>query len=144
MSDVVGGRVKPPAEQSTAELIQNASEQISRLVRDELRLARAELASKGRTAGIGVGLLGGGGVVALYGVAALLTALVLGLAEVMPAWVAALLVGVVLLAVAGVLALVGRGRVREAAPPVPEETVASVRRDIGAVANAVKERGEHR
>ncbi|HET8660465.1 MAG TPA: phage holin family protein [Micromonosporaceae bacterium] len=144
MSDVVGGGVKPPAEQSTAELIQNASEQISRLVRDELRLARAELTSKGRTAGIGVGLLGGGGIVALYGVAALLTALVLGLAEAMPAWAAALLVGVVLLAVAGVLALVGRGRVREAAPPVPEETVASVRRDIGAVASAVKERGEHR
>ncbi|HZN17550.1 MAG TPA: phage holin family protein [Micromonosporaceae bacterium] len=144
MSDVVGGRVKPPAEQSTAELIQRASEQITRLVRDELRLARAELSDKGRTAGIGLGLLGGGGVVAMYGVAALLTALVLGLAEAMPAWVAALLVGAVLLAVAGVLALVGRGRVREAAPPVPEETVASVRRDIGAVASAVKERGEHR
>lgn len=144
MSDVVGGRVKPPAEQSTAELIQHASEQISRLVRDELRLARAELSQKGRTAGIGVGLLGGGGVVALYGVAALLTALVLGLAEVMPAWAAALIVGLGLLAVAGVLAVVGRGRVRDAAPPVPEETVASVRRDIGAVASAVKERGEHR
>jgi hypothetical protein len=121
---------------STGELVRNAAEQISRLVRDELALAKAEMADKGKRAGVGAGLLGGGGVVALYGVAALIAALILGLAEGLPAWLAALIVGVVLLGAAGVMALVGRSRVREALPPVPEETVRSVRADI----DEVKER----
>jgi hypothetical protein len=115
---------------STADLVRQAAEQISRLVRDELALARTEMMAKGRRAGAGAGLLGGGGVVALYGVAALIAALILGLAQAMPAWLAALIVGVVLLAVAGGLALLGRARVKQALPPVPEETVASVRADI--------------
>jgi hypothetical protein len=121
---------------STGELVRHAAEQISRLVRDELALARAEMTAKGKQAGVGAGLLGGGGVVALYGVAVLIAALILGLAAVLPAWLAALIVGVVLLGAAGVLALIGRSRVREALPPVPEETVRSVRADI----DEVKER----
>jgi len=130
-----------PTEPSIADLVQRATEQTSRLVRDELRLAKLELAEKGKQAGAGAGLLGGGGLVALYGVAALLAALVLGLAEVMPGWLAALLVGVVLLLVAGVLAIAGRARVRRATPPVPEEAMDSLKRDIDAVTSAVKERG---
>jgi uncharacterized membrane protein YqjE len=131
-----GGTAVP--EPSTGELVRQAAEQISRLVRDELALARVEMTEKGKRAGMGAGLLGGGGVVALYGVAALLTAVVLALAEVMPAWLAALIVAVVLFAVAGVLAVLGRKRVKQATPPVPEETVRSVKADI----DEVKERAQ--
>ena len=88
-------------------------------MRDELALARAEMTEKGKKAGVGAGLLGGGGLVALYGVAALLTAVVLGLAEAMPPWLAALIVAVVLFAVAGGLAISGRRQVAQASPPLP-------------------------
>ncbi|MFY1691250.1 phage holin family protein [Plantactinospora sp. WMMB782] len=130
MSDVTpdGSTGHTPA--STAELVHRAAEQVSRLVRDELALARAEMTEKGKRAGVGAGLLGSGGLVAMYGVAALLAAVVLGLAEVMPGWLAALLVSVLLFACAAGLALLGRGRLRQAGPPVPEEAVRSVRADI--------------
>jgi len=127
-------------ERSTAELVKTASEQISRLVHDELRLAQAELAAKGKHVGVGAGLFGAAGLIALYGVAAVLTAAVLLLAVVMPAWVAAVLVGVLLLAVAGALALVGKRQVTQATPVVPADSVASVKADVAAVTDAVKER----
>jgi hypothetical protein len=127
------------SQRSTSELVKTASVQISRLVRDELRLAQAELAQKGKHAGIGAGLFGAGGLIALYGVAAILTAVVLLLAYVMPAWVAAVIVGVLLLGVAGVLALVGKKQVQQAAPPVPEDTVDNVKADVAAVTGAVRE-----
>ncbi len=128
----------PAAESSTGELVRQAAEQISRLVRDELALAKAEMTQKGKKAGVGAGLLGGGGVVALYGVAALLATVVLALAEAMPAWLAALIVAVVLFATAGVLALLGRRQVQQATPPVPRETVRNVKADI----DEVKERAQ--
>jgi hypothetical protein len=96
------------------------------------------MTEKGKKAGVGAGLLGGGGLVALYGVAALLTAVVLGLAEAMPAWLAAMIVAVVLFAVAGVLALLGRREVKQATPPVPKQAVESVKADI----DEVKERAQ--
>nr|MDT0656557.1 phage holin family protein [Micromonospora sp. DSM 115978] len=143
MADVVnGGTSRPVAEQSTAELVQRATEQMSQLVRDELTLARAELTEKGRHAGIGVGLFGGGGALALYGLGVLIAALVLLLALAVPAWVAALIVAVVLFAVAGVLALSGRRQVRQAVPPVPSAAVRSVRADVDTVTSAVKDRGQ--
>jgi membrane protein implicated in regulation of membrane protease activity len=117
-------------------LVRQSAEQISRLVRDELALAKAEMTEKGKKAGVGAGLLGGGGVVALFGVAALLATVVLALAEAMPGWLAALIVTVVLFAAAGVLALLGRRRLQQATPPVPQETVRSVKADI----DEVKER----
>ena len=123
---------------STGDLVRQAAEQISRLVRDELALARVEMTEKGKRVGVGAGLLSGGGLVALYAVAALLTAAVLGLAEAMPAWLAALIVAVVLFAAAGVLALIGRRKVSQGSPPVPEETVRSVKADI----DEVKERAK--
>lgn len=142
MADVVnGGPSRPVTEQSTAELVQRATEQMSQLVRDELALARAELTEKGKHAGIGVGLFGGGGALALYGLGALIAAVVLLLALVMPAWVAALIVAVVLFAVAAVLALSGRKQVRQAVPPVPTAAVSSVRADVDTVTSAVKDRG---
>ncbi|MFI6453252.1 phage holin family protein [Streptosporangium amethystogenes] len=117
----------------TSELIRQMSEQVSRLVRDELRLAKAELTEKGKHAGIGAGLFGGAGVVALFGAGSLVAAVILLLAYVMPAWVAAAVVGVVLLALAGVLGFSGKRQVAEAAPPTPARTIESVRDDIYAV-----------
>lgn len=127
---------------STAELVHDAGEQLSRLVRDELALARAELADKGRHAGLGVGLFGTGGMFALYGVGALVLAAIAGLAEAVPAWLSALIVGVVLLLVAGGLALLGSRQVRRAMPPVPKEAADGVRADLAAVRTAVRERGQ--
>jgi uncharacterized membrane protein YqjE len=127
---------------STGELVTRLSEQMSTLVRDELALARAEMTEKGKRAGTGAGLLGGGGVLALYGVAGLITTAILGLAEVWAPWLAALVVTVVLFAVAGVLALVGRSEVKRAAPPVPERTKENVQADVETVKNAVRE-GRH-
>jgi hypothetical protein len=128
-------------DRSTAELVRLASEQVSRLVRDELRLARAEIQEKGKRAGIGAGLFTGGGLIAAYGLAALLAALVLGLAVAMPAWLAALIVGVLLFAVAGVLALIGRQQVRQATPPVPTEAARNIKADVETVTEAVRDRG---
>jgi hypothetical protein len=128
-------------ERSIADLVKLASEQMSRLVRDEMRLAQAELAVKGKHAGIGIGLFSGAGVFVLYGVGALIATVILALALVMPAWLAALIVGVALLLVAGILALIGRGQVRQATPPLPEGAVSSVKEDIETVTEAVKERG---
>ncbi|MEU4512428.1 phage holin family protein [Nonomuraea wenchangensis] len=120
----------------TQKLVSDLSEQVSRLVKDELRLARMELTAKGKRAGLGAGLFGAAGTAAFYGGAALVAAVILLLALVMPAWVAAAVVGVVLFVVAAVLGLVGKNQVQRATPPVPEETIASVKADI----DMVKER----
>jgi uncharacterized membrane protein YqjE len=120
----------------TAELIRQMSEQVSRLIRDELQLAKLELAEKGKHAGIGAGLFGGAGVVALFGGGSVVAAVILLLARVMPAWGAAAVVGAVLLVLAAILGFLGRRQVTEAAPPTPERTIASVKHDI----DAVKER----
>ena len=117
-------------------------EQISRLVGEELALARAEMTAKAKRAGTGVGLFGAAGVVALYGVAALLATLIIVLALVMPVWLAALIVTLVLLAVAGVMALLGRGQVRQVCAPMPQETLDSVKAEVQTVSGAVKERGQ--
>ena len=128
-------------EESTADLVKRAADEISTLVRDELALARAEMAEKAGRAGRGVGLFGGAGLISLYGILGVLTGIVLLLGKAMTYWGAALLVGVVLLIVAGVLALVGRAEVRQATPPVPEEAARGVRADIDTVTTAVEERG---
>ncbi|MBQ1073832.1 phage holin family protein [Micromonospora sp. C31] len=142
MADVANARTSPNgSEPSTAELVQRATEQVSRLVRDELALARAELTEKGKHAGIGIGLFGGGGALALYGLGALVATAILLLDLVLPAWAAALIVAVVLFAMAGILALVGKKQVSQAVPPVPEAAVRSVRADVDTVAAAVKDRG---
>jgi uncharacterized membrane protein YqjE len=115
---------------STGELVKRLSTQVSELVRREMELARTELAAKGKRAGAGAGLAGAGGVVALYGVGALIAAAIAGLATVVPVWLSALIIGVVLLLVAGVLALAGRSQLKQAAPPVPEQAVHGVQEDV--------------
>ncbi|MGW5051640.1 phage holin family protein [Actinokineospora sp. NPDC004072] len=124
------------SEPSTAELISRVGEQLSRLVRDEMALAKAELREKGRRMGAGAALGGAAGVLAWFGLGALLVAAGAALALVLPVWAAALIVGAVLLVVAGILAAIGIGDVKKATPPVPEQAIASTRRDI----DAIKER----
>ncbi|MBB5959376.1 putative membrane protein YqjE [Saccharothrix tamanrassetensis] len=125
-----------PTDPSTAELVGRLSEQVSRLAREEIRLAVAEVKTKGRHVGVGAGLLGGAGVLAWFGVMALIAGLILVLALVMPAWLAAFVVAVAVFAVAGVLALFGRKQIDQGTPPIPEQAVDSVKRDI----TQVKER----
>ncbi|MEU4744524.1 phage holin family protein [Actinosynnema sp. NPDC023658] len=109
------------------------SEQVSRLARDEIRLAVAELRTKGKHVGTGAGLLGGAGVLAWFGLMTVVAGLVLLLATVMPAWLAAFVVAVAVFVVAGVLALIGRKQVQRGTPPVPEEAMAGVKKDIATV-----------
>jgi hypothetical protein len=129
----------PPTSQepSTGQLISALTDQISRLVRDEARLAQAEVTQKAKRLGIGAGLFGGAGLVAFFGLAALVTTAILALALVLPAWLAALIVAVVLFAVAGVLALIGKKDVQQGSPPVPTEAIAGVQADIAAVKKGI-------
>jgi membrane protein len=118
------------SEPSVAELVKQLSEQSSRLARQEVELAKAELAVKGRKAGVGIGMFGGAGVFGFYGFGALVAAAVLALSLAVAAWLAALIVAAVLAAVAGVLALQGRSKVAQATPPVPEQAAESVKEDV--------------
>jgi uncharacterized membrane protein YqjE len=114
-------------------LVHDMTQQMSTLVRDEMRLAQAEMTQKGKAAGLGIGLFGGAGLVALYGVGTLIATVILALALAVPAWVSALIVTVVLFAVAGVLALVGKKNVSQATPAKPEQAIAGLKEDIATV-----------
>jgi MFS family permease len=118
------------AETSTGDLVKNLSEQVSRLIRDELKLAEYEMTAKAKRAGRGAGMFGGSGLFALYGIGCLLAAAILGLAGVVPGWAAALIVGGALLIVAGIAALLGKSQFGRATPAVPEQTVQSVKADV--------------
>jgi Flp pilus assembly protein TadB len=120
----------------TGELVKDLSEELSRLVRDELRLAQLEMTRKGKQAGLGIGLFAGSGGIAVYGLGCLIACAVIAIATVLAAWLAALVVGAALLLVAGIAALVGKGRLSRATPPVPEETIGSVKADV----DEIKER----
>ncbi|MBV9381798.1 MAG: phage holin family protein [Streptosporangiaceae bacterium] len=125
------GAGQPDAqERSSGELVKELAEQVSVLVKDEFRLARLEVKSKGKQAGIGVGMMGGGGLIALYGVGCLIACAIIGISHAVAAWLAALIVGAALLAVAAVAALAGRGRLKRGTPPVPTETAESIKADV--------------
>lgn len=116
---------------SLVELVDQMTEQTTRLVRDEVSLAKAELQSSAKHVGIGAGLFGGAGLFAVLGVATLVASAVAALALVVDTWLAALLVAVVLFAVAGASALVGKNKIGQAGPP--ERTIESVKQDIAEV-----------
>jgi hypothetical protein len=118
------------SERPVGELMRELSLQTSALVHKELELAKLELAEKGKQAGIGAGMFGGAGVVGLYAAGALTACLVLALATAVTGWLAALIVAVVYGAVAGGLALIGRAKVEQAVPPVPEQATESVKEDV--------------
>ena len=121
------------SDKSVGELVQELSQQTSTLIPQEMRLAQAELTEKGRHAGKGAGMFGGAGAVALYGVGALIAAAIIGLGTALEPWLAAVIVGVVLLLIAGILALTGKREVNRAGPPKPEQTIESVQRDVETV-----------
>lgn len=117
-------------ERPVGELISDLSDQTSRLIRQEMELARVELTAKGKQAGLGAGMFGGAGLFGLFAFAALTAGFILLLDTAVAGWVAALIVAAVYAATAGVLALLGKGRVQRATPPVPEQTRDSVKEDV--------------
>jgi MFS family permease len=117
-------------ERPIGDLVKQLAGQTSTLVRQEIDLAKAEMSKKAEIAGKGAGLLSGAAVVGLLAAGALTAFVILLLSEAMDAWLAALIVAVVLGAVAAVLALTGRNRIRTATPPVPEQTVETVKEDV--------------
>jgi hypothetical protein len=125
-------------DQSIGELLKQLSEQTATLVRQELDLAKAEMQQKGKRAGVGIGMIGAGGVLALAAVGALTATLILVLAEWMDAWIAALIVTLVYAAGAAVLAQQGKEKVGEANPPVPEQTIETVKEDVQWAKSQVK------
>jgi uncharacterized membrane protein YqjE len=118
------------SEPQVGELMRELSAQTSTLVRQELELAKLELTDKGKQASIGAGMFGGAGVVGLYAAGALTACLVLLLATAVTGWLAALIVAGVYGAVAGGLALMGKAKVKQAVPPVPEQATESVKEDV--------------
>lgn len=126
-------RMREPAERSVGELVDVATIQMSRLIRDEMRLARLEMQEKSSAAVKGAGVAGIGGLLVFYGGAALMVAAVLAVAIVLPGWAAALVVGAVLIVAGAALTMAGKKTITANSPPVPEDAVAGARADIDAV-----------
>jgi hypothetical protein len=120
------------------ELMSTFTHDTARLLSQEIELARAEVGIQAKRAGKGAAFFGAAAVVALAGLGALTACAILALAEVLDGWLAALIVGAALLAVGGILALAGRARIKEVAPPVPERALEGVRRDVEAVQQGVQ------
>jgi uncharacterized membrane protein YqjE len=123
---------------SLGELASRMSEQVSRLVHEELALAQVEAKQKAKRLGVGFGMFGAGGALAFFGAGVLIAAAVLGLATAVSAWLAAVIVGAALLVIAGVMALTGKKSVAKGAPPVPTAAIESTRADVAAVRQAIK------
>lgn len=126
-------------ERSVSELLQQLTEQTTRLAQREIELAKAEMAVKGKRLGIGAGAFSSAGLIGLLALGAVTAAAILGLATAMEGWLAALIVAGVYLLVAGVLALFGRSKVQAATPPVPEQTAESVKEDVEMTKEKAKE-----
>lgn len=126
----------PAATASTAELMRQLTDDTRRLIRDELALARREMTGKAKSTGLGAGLFGGAGILALFGLGCLVTTAILALALVVDAWLAALIVAVVLFLAAAVVAMVGKKEVSEGTPLTPDKAMASVRQDINELKGA--------
>jgi uncharacterized membrane protein YqjE len=123
-------------EPTTSDLVKELTQQVSRLMRDELKLAQIEMTRKGKQVGLGAGMLGGSGLIALYGIGCLVACVIIAISGAIAAWLAALIVGAALLAAAGVAALMGRARLRRATPGIPEQAIGNVKADV----EEVKER----
>ncbi len=119
-------------------LVHDLTQQVPQLIRSELRLAQAEMTEKGKRAGVGIGMFSAAGLLAFFGLSCVVATAILALAHALPDWLSALLVGVVLFAVAGVVALLGKKEVQQATPAAPEQAIEGVKEDIAVV------KGEHR
>lgn len=117
-------------DRSVAELVKQLSDQTATLVRQEIELAKAELTEKGKRAGLGAGMFGGAAVFGLYAVGALTACAILALSLAVASWLAALIVFAVLVSIAGLLALMGKNKVAQGVPPVPERAVQSTKEDV--------------
>lgn len=127
---------------STAELLARLSEQTAELVRDELRLAQAELRSKASDAGLGIGMFGASGLLVFFGIAALITTAIAALSLVLPVWLAALIVTAALFLIAGGAALLGRSKVKSVGSVTPRRTLDSVKQDVSEIKESTHH--EHR
>ena len=125
-----------PEGQTLGALVHQLSQQIPELIRSEIRLAQAEVAEKGKRAGVGIGMFSVAGLLAFFALSAFVTTAILGLANVVDAWLAALIVGLVLLAGAAVVGLAGRSKVAEATPAAPERAIHGIKEDIATVKGA--------
>jgi tetrahydromethanopterin S-methyltransferase subunit C len=114
-------------------LVGDVPKLVKELVTGELNLLKAEMLTKAKIFGLAAGLLVGALVIVLYAIGVLLTAAVMGLATVMPAWLAALVIAVVMLIIAGILGLLGWKRLKKGLPITPKRTIDSVKNDINAV-----------
>ncbi|WP_432093642.1 phage holin family protein [Streptomyces sp. bgisy100] len=130
------GAARPGDQQPVGELVKQASEQLSDLVRSELRLAQAEMVQKGRRAGRGGGLYGGAGLVAFLGLQAMVATGIAAIALALPVWAAALIVTGTLFVVAAVLALLARRETRNASPLKPQQAIRGLKADV----EVIKER----
>lgn len=126
-------------ERSLSELVQQLTEQASALARKEVELAKVEVTAKGKRLGMGAGAFGGAGVVGLYAGGALTATIILALATFLEGWLAALIVTVVYAVIAGILALIGKKKVEEGSPPIPERAIESTKLDIEAAKRGAKE-----
>lgn len=133
-------QVPPTSDASTGQLITHAMQDISTLIRDEMQLAKQDLADTGKRVGVGAGLFGVAGTLALYGLGTLLATIILAIAEGLAPWIAAAIVTVVLFLAAGVAAIIGKGRVSHVAE-APQGRVASVKADISTARHGTE--GDH-
>jgi uncharacterized membrane protein YqjE len=125
-----------PEGQTLGALVHQLSQQIPELIRSEIRLAQVEVAEKGKRAGVGIGMFSVAGLLAFFALASLVTTAILGLATVLDAWLAALVVAVVLLAGAAVVGLMGKNKVAEATPAAPERAIQGIKDDVATVKGA--------
>lgn len=125
-------------QEPVGELVQRASQQLTELVRGELRLAQAEMKEKGKRYGKGGGLFGGAGVVGFLTLQALVATVIAALAVPLPVWAAALIVTAVLGVIAAVMAMSGKRQIGQAAPPAPEQTIENVKADVAEIKESAK------
>lgn len=141
---VTPGERRPPApvarKRSLIQLVAEVPTLVTDLVQREIELLKTELITKLKSLGIGAGLLVGAAIVLLGMIGVLLTAAILGLSEVMPGWLAALLVAAVLLIIALIIGLIGYSTLKKGIPPIPTEGIDSLKRDVRAIKGTGKRR----
>lgn len=130
---------KPTSDASIGELMSQLSSQLSRLVRDEMHLAQKEIEQSAKRAGMGAGLFGAAGILALSGLASLIVAAIAAVALALPVWAAALIVGAALFVAAGAATLLSKRQAEDVAPAAPL-TVANVKKDVQKVKDARHDR----
>ena len=121
---------QPAEEASVGELTARMSHDLSTLIRDEFRLAQVETSDKAKKVGLGLGMFGVSALIAYLGVAALVAAAILGLANAVDPWLAAVIVGAALILIAAIAALAGKRGVSAGTPPVPTEAMAAIKADV--------------